>query len=137
MGCSFTGRTLLDGQLQFVPSRIEGLPDVAEVTVFPDRIELASAQGVVTHHFVDVARWPSPSLLWKFLYRLGLKPRWLPVADRDWFHEPAEMFFEFYTVPRLKVCMPREESKEDYGSSFFVRMQNVLRQGGFHTVDLG
>ena len=22
------------------------------------------------------------------------------VADRDWFHEPADMFFEFYTDPR-------------------------------------
>ena len=124
-------------QIQFAPSRVEGLADVTSVTVFPDRIELASAQGVVIHHFADIARWPSPSLLWKILYRFDVKPGWLPVADRDWFHKPADMFFSFYTNPRLKVCMPRDESKEDYGSSYFVRMQNVLREDGFHTFDLG
>lgn len=126
-----------DGRLQFVPSRVEGLPEVTSVTVFPDRIELASAAGVVTHRFADIARWPEPAFLWRLLYRLGVKPRWLPVADRDWFHEPADMFFAFYTKPRLKVCMPRDESKDDYGSSYFVRMQNVLREGGFQTFDLG
>ena len=126
-----------DDQLQFVPSRVEGLPDVTGVTIYPDRIELASATGVVKHRFADIARWPSPPILWKLLYRLGMRPRWLPVADRDWFHEPADMFFEFYTNPRLKVYMPQEESKEDYMASFFSRIQSVLRQGGFHTNDLG
>jgi hypothetical protein len=110
---------------------------VTSVTVFADRIELVSAAGTVTHRFTAIARWPKPALLWKLLYRLDVKPRWLPVADRDWFHEPADMFFAFYTTPRLKVCMPRDESKEDYGSSYFVRIQNVLREGGFQTYDLG
>jgi hypothetical protein len=86
---------------------------------------------------VDIARWPTPAFLWKLLYRLGVTPRWLPIADRDWFHEPAEMFFEFYTKPPLKVYMPRDESKAQYASSYFVRIQNVLREGGFHTFDLG
>ena len=122
---------MADDQLQFVPSRVEGIADVTSVTVFPDRIELASAACVVMHRFTDIARWPSPAPLWKLLYRLGVKPRWLPVADRDWFHEPADMFFAFYTKPPLKVCMPRDESKEEYGSSYFVRVQNVLRRGGF------
>ena len=126
-----------DDQLQFVPSRVEGVADVSTVTVSSDRIEIASANGVVTHRFADIARWPSPALLWKLLYRLGVKPRWLPVADRDSFHEPADRFFAFYTKPPLKVCMPRDESKEDYGSSYFDRIQNVLRHGGFHTSDLG
>ena len=67
-------------------------------------------------------------------YRFGVKRRCLPVADRDWFQEPTEMFFTFYTKPRLKVCMPRDESKEDYGSSYFVR---ISREGGFQTYDLG
>ena len=120
-----------------MPSRVEGLPDVTSVTMFPDRIELASANGLVMHRFADIARWPTPSFAWKLLYRMGIRPRWLPVADRDWFHEPADMFFEFYTSPRLKVCMPRDERKEDYGLSYFVRVQSVLRKGGFHTFDLG
>ena len=126
-----------DGQLRFEPSRVEGLPGVTSVAVFPDRIEFASAAGVVTHRFADIARWPKPACLWKFLHRLGVRPRWLPVADRDWFHEPSDAFFEFYTEPRLKVCMPRDESKMDHGSSYFVRIQNVLREGGFQTFDLG
>ena len=128
---------MADHQLHFVPSRVEGLPDVTSVTVFPDRIELVSAGRVVTHRFADIARWPSPRLLWKLLCRIGLRPRWLPVGDRDWFHEPADMFFRFYTVPRLKVYMPRDESKDGHGSSYFARMEDVIKQGGFDTWDLG
>jgi hypothetical protein len=128
---------MADDQLQFVPSRVEGLADVSSVTVFSDRVELVSAKSVVTHRFADIARWPSPAPLWKFLYRLGIKPRWLPVADADWFHEPADMFFAFYTNPPLKVFMPRDESKENYIASYFVRVQQLIRRGGFHTCDLG
>jgi hypothetical protein len=124
-------------ELHFVPSRAEGLPDVTSVTVFPDRIELISAGRVVTHRFADIARWPSPRLLWKVLYRIGLRPRWLPVGDRDWSHEPADMFFEFFTVPPLKVYMPRDETKDNHRSSYFDRLQRVMEQGGFHTWDLG
>ena len=47
------------------------------------------------------------------------------------------MFFEFYTEPRLKVFMPIDETKESYGDTYFVRIQNVIRSGGFETVDLG
>ena len=110
---------------------------MTSVKILPNRIELASAAGVVTHRFADIARWPEPAFLWKLLYGLGVRPRRLPVADRDWFHEPANMFFAFYTNPRLKVYMPRDESKEDYESSYFARIQNVLREGGFQTCDLG
>jgi hypothetical protein len=126
--------------LQFVPSRVEGVPDITSVIVYPDRIELTGVAGTVMHRFADIARWPRPSRFWKLLYRWGVRPRWLPIADRDWFHEPADMFFEFYTTPRLRVCMPREEIeeiKEDYGSSFFVRIQSLICQGGFHTLDCG
>lgn len=31
------------GGLRFVPSRVDGLPDVTDVAVFPDRLELLSA----------------------------------------------------------------------------------------------
>ena len=58
------------------------------------------------------------------------------MADRDWFHEPAERFFEFYTDPRLRVCMPADEV-EDYGESYFVRVRQMVESGGFHTFDLG
>jgi hypothetical protein len=124
-------------ELRFIPSRVEGLPGVTEVAVFPDRIELKSANRLVTHRFVDIARWPRPRLMWRLLSRLGLRPKWLPVGDRDWFHEPADMFVEFYTDPPLKVFMPRDEVKDPYHASHFVRLQQVLGEGGFHTFDLG
>ena len=126
-----------ESQLQFVPSRVEGMIGVTSVTIFPDRLQVASTAGVVTHRFADIARWPNPRLFWRALYRLGVKPRWLPVADRDWFHEAPDMFFEFYTRPRLRVFMPLDESKETYGSGVFARIQNVMRLGGFHSLDLG
>jgi hypothetical protein len=91
-------------QLRFIPSRVEGVAGVTHVTVFPDRIELTSAAGVIAHRFANIARWPSPRWVWRLLYRIGVRPSRLLVADRDWFHEPADMFFEFYTQPRIKVC---------------------------------
>lgn len=74
---------MAETEITFTPSRVEGLPRVTQVTVFSDRIELETAGGKVVHRFVDIARWPRPALLWKWLYRLGWKRRWLPVADRD------------------------------------------------------
>ena len=126
-----------DRSVQFAPSRVEGLAHVKAVTVLPDRIELCSARDVIVHRFAEIARWPRPRWLWSALYRLGIQPRWLPVADRDWFHAPADMYFEFYTSPPLKIFMPRDESKSDYASSYFVRLQTIIGEGGFDTCDLG
>lgn len=123
--------------LKFAPSRVLGASAVESVSFFPDRIELHSANEVVTHRFVDIARWPSPVWLWKLLYRLGVRPRSLAVGDRDWFHNPSDMYFEFYTQLRLRVYMPNDEVKQPYDSSYFARIQNVLREGGFYTNDLG
>jgi hypothetical protein len=123
-------------ELRFRPKRVEGLSWVHEV-VFPDRIVLSRADETVTHRFADIARWPWPRVMWRLLHRLGIRPKWLPVADRDWFQAPADMCFEFYTQPRLKVFMPEDEAKDSYGHTYFVRIQNVIRSGGFETVDLG
>ena len=127
----------MDGSLRFTPSRVEGLADVEAVTVFSDRIELSSSTGVVAHRFAEIARWPYPRWVWKLLQQLRLRPRRLPVADRDWFHASADMYFEFYTTPRVKLFMPVDERTDDYASAYFVRIQVVIAQGGFNTVDLG
>jgi hypothetical protein len=126
-----------EGGLRFVPSRVEGLTDVTEVTVYPDRLEVISAGRHVSIQFADIAAWPRPAFLWRRLARVGWRPRWLPVGERDWFHPPSERFFRFYTKPRLVVYMPDEPAETDYGSTLFRRVQDVLLEGGFNTWDLG
>ena len=42
--------------LRFVPSAVEGLPEVTEITVYPDRLELRSAGKRVVIRFLDIAR---------------------------------------------------------------------------------
>ncbi len=124
-------------ELRFIPSRVEGLAAVTEIAVFPDRLEVTAGGRLVTFRFADIARWPTPRFVWQTLYRFGIRPKWLPVGVRDWFHEPSDMFFGFYTQPRLKVFMPVTEVKEPYGASHFRRLQDVLQVGGFSTYDLG
>ena len=67
---------------------------------------------------------------------VGRAPMLHDVADKDWFHEPPDRFFSFYTSPRIKVFMPTDEV-EDYGPSYFCRIQGVMRAGGFSAYDLG
>jgi hypothetical protein len=112
------------------------MPDVSEVALFPDRLEVNSAGQWVVLRFADMARWPRPAWLWRLLHRAGRRPRWLPVADRNWFRSPPDRYFAFYTKPRLVVYMPADEPRE-YEGSHFVRVKNVLAAGGFDTCDLG
>ena len=123
--------------LRFVPSRVEGLPDVSEVVVRPDRLELLSAGQWAVFRFAEIARWPRPARLWRLLSRLGWSPRWLPVADRDWFHPPRDRSFRFYTHPPMEVFMTDEGGEIGYGDTLFRRVQEVIESGGFHTFDLG
>jgi hypothetical protein len=125
------------GGLRFVPSRVEGLPDVTEVGVYPDRLELLSAGRWVSFRFADIAEWPRPAFLWRWLARLGWRPSRLPVGERDWFHPPSERFFRFSTQPRIVVSMPDEPAETSYGSTLFRRVQDVIQEGGFSTWDLG
>jgi hypothetical protein len=122
--------------LRFAPSRVTGLPEVTEVAVYPDRLELKAAGRPVVFRFADIAQWPRPSWLWRLLARLGWRARWLPVADRDWFHAPPDRFFAFYTTPPIVVYMP-DESGVEYPQTCFRRVQEVIQAGGFNTADLG
>lgn len=122
---------------RFVPSRVEGLPDVTEAVVRPDRLDLLSAGRWVTVRFADIARWPQPAWIWRLSARLGWRRHWPTVADRDWFHPPAERFFAFYSTPRIVIYMPDEHTATEYGKTSFRRLQDVLMAGGFTTFDLG
>jgi hypothetical protein len=123
--------------LRLVSSRVDGLPDVTEVVVYPDRLELLSAGEWVIHRFADIASWRQPAPLWRWLFRMGWRQRWLPVGERDWFHPPSERFFRFYTRPPIVVFMPDEPRETNYGDTLFFRVQEVMREGGFTTWDLG
>src|SRR2546423_1721833 len=122
--------------LRFVPSRITGLPGVTEVVVRSDRQELFSNGSWVTFKLTEIAQGPWPARVWRLLSRVGRHPAWLPVADRDWFHPPADRYFTFYTNPPVTVYMPVDDPT-DWQASTFWRLQTVLWSGGFHTSDLG
>jgi hypothetical protein len=95
---------------------------VTEVAVFPARIELFSGGHWVVIRLAEIAE----------LAELG----WLLVADRDWFHDPPDRFFRFYTTPPIVVYMPNEAGV-GYPETCFCRIQDVLVLGGFSTFDLG
>ncbi len=128
--------TATENSLRFVPSRVEGLPGVTEVAVFPNRLELLSEGRWVVIRLADIAAWPRPRWLRRRLAWAGWRPAWLPVADRDWFHPPADRFFRFYITPPVTVYMP-DETGVDYSETVFRRLQNVIGLGGFSTYDLG
>jgi len=123
--------------LRLVLSRVEGLPEVTEVVVFPDRVELCSAGEWLSFPFAEMAEWPRPAWFWRLVSRLGRRRRLLAVGERDWFHPSADRFFRFFTSPRVVVYMPDEPAETSYGDSWFRRVQVVMLQGGFNTWDLG
>ena len=132
-----TGSNAREG-FRFIPSAVDGLPNVSEAVVYPDRLELLSDGKWVVIRFLQIARWHRHGWLYRPLARLGLGVRgWPMTADRDWFHPPAERFFRFYTAPPITVYMPAEPSQMSYNQTAFRRLQDVLATGGFGTVDLG
>jgi hypothetical protein len=122
-------------EIRFRPSRTEGREGVLEVAVSPDRLKLVTADGVETIRFFEIAVWPRPQLFWKAVAALGIKPRWLPVADRE-FNGSAKSFFRFYTDPPLVIFMPANEKPGPYAETWFVRIRELIHSGGFHTFDL-
>jgi hypothetical protein len=117
--------------LQFVPSRVDGLPSVTEIAVFPDRLELLSEGRWVVIRLDEIAAWPRPRWLWRLR-----RPCFLPVGERNWFRAPPDRFFRFFTGPPITVYMPDKKGVE-YGATCFRRLQDVLAEGGFTTYDLG
>ena len=124
--------------MRLVPESGRGLLEVAEVVVHPDRLEILSAGRWRTIRLAEIARWPRPARLRRGLARLGWKPRWLPVGERDWFRPGPDRFFTFFTEPRITVYMPEAEAEIDgYAETYFRRVQDVIGAGGFSTFDLG
>jgi hypothetical protein len=112
------------------------MAQVSEVAIWPDRLEFLAAGQAVTFRLADLARWPRPASMWRLLFRVGCRPGWLPVGERDWFHPPQGRFIRFYTKPPVTVYMPVDEPVV-HSESYFLRVQLTLAAGGFHTIDLG
>ena len=122
---------------KFVAKFVEGLPEVTEVAVFPNRLELSSAGKSVVIRFLDIARWHRCAWLWRPLAHLGWLGGCPCVADRHWFPYPWTGYFALYTNPRLVVYMPEEPIDLNDSERMFRRVQHVIAAGGFNTFDLG
>lgn len=122
----------------FVPSDVDGLENVVEVRVHPDRIELQQRPGDCTViSFDDIAEWPKPAWLWRRLKPLINRPRCLLVADRDWFHVPQQRYFRFYTSPPITIFMPVEDELLDAPDTTFDAIRDTIHSGSYRTADLG
>src|SRR5688572_7024553 len=128
-------RTDAEHSLRFVPSRVEGVPAVTEVAVFPDRIELQSDGVLRVIRFQSIARWRRHGWLWRPLASVGWTCGHPCVADRDWFHPPSERFFRFYTEPSITIYMTDEPAGTGYAQSIFRQVQDVIALGGYTTFD--
>jgi hypothetical protein len=116
--------------VRFAPSKVEGLPDVDEVAVFPDRLEVRSAGAWQVFPFKDMPEGPSAPPV---LFGLGgARPR---VADLLYVREPySDSYFRFYTDPPLTVYMPADGPALSPHSVFW-RVQQVLKRGGYYADD--
>jgi hypothetical protein len=122
--------------VRFRPSRAEGLPDVREVVVRPDRLEVNTAGSWLTFRFSRIGRRQESRVVSLVKRLVRRAPGAVMVADRDWFHAPPDRYFLWYTDPPLRTCMPEDEPA-DRAASYFSRIQAVLYSGGFATCDLG
>lgn len=123
--------------VRFVPSRIYGeYGDRLEVVVFSDRLEVHGHGSIVKYKLSDIARRQESVLVACFKRLFGIRPYQRIVGYRDWFHEPPNRYFIFYTDPPITICMPVDEP-EDHQSSYFFRIQQILLRGGYGTYDLG
>jgi hypothetical protein len=124
--------------LRFVPSEVQGLPNVTEVAVFPDRLELLSEGNWVVIRLFDIARWHHCGWLYRPLAQLGFRVRgWPSVADRMWYPRPGVSYFEFYTSPKIVVHVPYYPTDVGHMDTVFQRVKQVMGEGGFSTFDLG
>jgi len=121
--------------LRFVPSAVDGLANVTEAAVYPDRLELKSAGHWVVFRFQEMGHWPIPAWLRRLhkCFRFRLQRTLTPVGERDYCRR--DRYFRFWTRPPIVVHTP-DELEGIYALTLFQRMHQVMRAGGFGTFDL-
>ena len=109
--------------VHFRPSRVEGLADVDEVRVHPDRLELRSG-----------GEWISTAFL-SFAPGREADSRRVPIGELHFDKSDyAQSHFVFYTTPRIAIYMPAD-GPVAYPDSCFWRVQEVIGAGGFRLYD--
>ena len=121
--------------LTVIPSKVEGIDHIHKIIVHPDQLEIYRSEGTLRINFAQIAR-PQGSVFYRFMQRAIGKTLPSLVADRNFFARPNERWFAFYTEPELRIFMPNDESIE-YPSSYFFRIQQAIRSGGYDTYDCG
>ncbi|MCL4853945.1 MAG: hypothetical protein KJZ78_21505 [Bryobacteraceae bacterium] len=122
--------------VRFAPSRADGLADVREVVVRPDRLEVNAGGVWMTFLFSAIGRRQEPAIVSFLKALVGKDPAPRIVGERDWCRPPKERFFRWYTDPTLTVFMPDDEGQA-YDSSYFPRIHRVLWAGKrYGTFDL-
>src|SRR5688572_6457726 len=98
----------------FRPSRVEGLADVDEVRVHPDRIELRSG-----------GKWISIAFL-SFAPGREVDSGRVPIGELHFDQSDyAQSHFVFYTTPRIAIYMPAD-GPTSYPDSCFWRVQEMV-----------
>lgn len=124
--------------IRFVPTRVDGLDGVDEVTAYPDRLALQCGKELGEHSWLYlVEKWPwwvPAASFGRWLYRRGWRSGGLMVGERDILAVPLPMV-TFFTQPPLTIWMP-DERDVPYPQTVFRMISEVLLSGGFATIDM-
>src|SRR3954454_12431503 len=93
-----------DLSVRFVPSRVEGVSNVLEVVVRPDRLELRGDQGWVSVEYRPLIDQTGPLTIFERMFGWGGRP---PIAAIRFSREHyAQSFVRFLTEPPITLYMP-------------------------------
>jgi hypothetical protein len=121
--------------VRFVPAAVEGMNDVAEVAIFPDRLEVyVSGTWQVLKYDVAAMRWLWAPINWVFRLLDARTGRALMmVGEREFCTD--KRYFLFFTRPKLKIYTPIEHDLP-YTETYSFRITQILLRGGYSTYDL-
>src|ERR1019366_2653981 len=87
--------------VRFTPPAVDGLPDVSEVAIFPDRCEVLSSGRWIAFQYDRIGRRQEPRVVSWLKRLLGRSPRPVLVGEREFC--TSRRYVVFYTNPKLKI----------------------------------
>ena len=119
--------------VRFIPPEVQGIPDVSEVAIFSDRVEVQTASIRTTFRFENVAK-RQEAILISWLKRLvGKAPFPLVVGEREFCTK--RRYVSFYTNPMLKAFTP-PDADAPYQETYIFRINDLLQRSGYCTYDM-